>query len=160
MTLILFEVSVSVKITEYPHSSKHYTLPSNTLSIEMFQFLYMKIREDFRLEPDHYHISLFETITQPQCEAIENVNIRNQFQLRVNRKQSILLYIIKKPREEEPESCPICYVENSSSNRILTTLYYCGHPICQQCHILCIDHNRRQCSLCRSAERFHDSTIR
>lgn len=161
MTLIVFDVSVSVKITHFPHFARHYVLPSTTLSEEMFQYLRIKIRHEFQLEPENYNISLFETLEQPPCEVVENMSIRNQFQLKANQNRSILLYIIRKNREirqeQEQESieCPICYVENSQSNRILTNLYYCGHPICQQCHIQCINHNQRHCSLCRRAEIHH-----
>jgi hypothetical protein len=163
MTLIVFNVTVSVKIAEFPYSSYHYTVPSTIISKIMFQYLYLKIREDFRLEPDNYYISLYETNENPACEILENTTIRNQFSLKHNIKENILFYIIKKDiieqealREAYQErQCPICYLNDSSSNRILTTIYYCGHPICQLCHIQCINHNRRVCSLCRSSEIFH-----
>ena len=82
MTLIVFNVSVSVKIAEYPYSSKHYTLPSNTLSREMFQYLYMKIQQDFQLEPENYYITLRDLIGQAPCVVVENTSIRNQFHLK------------------------------------------------------------------------------
>ena len=170
MTLIVFNVSVSVKIAEYPYSSKHYTLPSNTLSREMFQYLYMKIQQDFQLEPENYYITLRDLIGQAPCVVVENTSIRNQFHLKHRFNRNIAFYIIKNHREnedaeeqEQPQEqeqietltqieCPICYCDNTHSNPVFTTVYQCCHPICRQCHILCIQYNRRICSLCRSAE--------